>query len=231
MNPTKSSPLENTMKNIHLVRHAQSHANAGGHAMPNADIPITALGQEQAKQVADWLLETLGDDIASISVSEYLRTQQTAQYLLEKTGFQPTIIEGLQEFNYLNFADIEHKTSSEIRDLADNYWLTFEPDTLDEKGAENFNQFVARVKQVQAYFDNLPDGNHVVFTHGLWISMLIWLMLGQPTDNNIAMQKYRQFEMAIRPKNCDVWQLTLSDNASPAITKVRSRAVTTPNEE
>ena len=75
------------MKNIHLVRHAQSHANAGGHAMPNADIPITALGQEQAKQVADWLLETLGDDIASISVSEYLCTQQTAQYLLEKTGY------------------------------------------------------------------------------------------------------------------------------------------------
>lgn len=219
------------MKNIYLVRHAQSHANAGGHAMPNADIPITALGQEQANQVADWLIETLGDDIQSISVSAYLRTQQTAQPLLEKTGFEPTIIEGLQEFNYLNFANIEHKTPNEIRGLADNYWLTFEPDTLDGESAENFNQFVARVKKVQAYFDTLPEGNHVVFTHGLWISMLVWLMLGQPMDNNIAMQKYRQFEMAIRSKNCEVWQLMLIDNAHLAITKVHSRAVTTPNEE
>lgn len=217
------------MKNIYLIRHAQSYSNAGGHAMPNADIPITELGQRQAEQVADWLIETLGNSIQSVGVSKYIRTQQTAKPLLDKLERKATIIDGLEEFNYLSFANIDDKSLIERRYLADDYWLKFQPDTLDGLDAETFTNFVNRVQQVQAYFETLPEGNHVVFTHGLWISMLIWRMLGQPTHSNKAMQKFRQFEISIRSKNCEVFLLTMGNSCPPAITKVRTRKATIEN--
>lgn len=211
------------MKHIYLIRHAQSHSNAGGDAMPNADIPLTELGKQQAEQVAHWLIERLGDSITSIGISKYLRTAETALPLSQLTGIAPTVIAGLEEFNYLSFASIADKSLTERRRLADDYWLTFAHDDVDGTDAESFNQFVERVQAVQDYFNQLPNGNHVVFAHGLWLSMLIWLMLGQATDSNHAMQRFRQFETSVRLKNTEGYLLTIADNAPPAITKVRTR--------
>ena len=227
------------MKKIYLVRHGQSHSNAGGDAMINADIPLTELGQHQATQVAYWLYETLGDNIDSIMVSKFLRTHQTAKPLVDKLGITPTIIEGLQEFDYLSFAKIDGTTLAERRQMAEDYWLTHSPDEMHGGEAETYRSFCERVGQVLTYFRQLPAGNHVAFTHGLWISMLIWQILGQTKDGNRTMQKFVQFEMPIRAKNCEVFCLTLLDDGDvmndndvmdginamslpPMITKVRS---------
>ncbi|WP_227431103.1 histidine phosphatase family protein [Psychrobacter sp. I-STPA6b] len=221
------------MKKIYLVRHGQSHSNAGGEAMINADIPLTELGQHQAEQVAYWLYETLGDNIDSIMVSKFLRTHQTAKPLVDKLGITPTIVEGLQEFDYLSFAKIDGTTLEERRQMAEDYWLTHSPDEMHGGDAETYHNFCGRVEQVLAYFRQLPTGNHVAFTHGLWISMLIWQILGQTKDGNRTMQKFVQFERPIRTKNCEVFCLTLLDDNDvingidamslpPMITKVRS---------
>lgn len=37
-----------TMKTLYLIRHAQSVANAGGISLPEREIPLSALGREQA---------------------------------------------------------------------------------------------------------------------------------------------------------------------------------------
>lgn len=210
------------MTHIYLIRHAQSHANAGGHAMPNAIIPITELGQQQACDLADWLDEQLGDTIDSVSVSEFIRTQHTAKPLLDKLGIDATTVDGLQEFDYLSFANVDNKSLDERIKLADDYWLAATPDFRDGGDAESFANFVQRVGKVLKHFHGFDDGNHVVFTHGLWISMLIWQLLGQPTHDNAAMQKFRQFELSIRADNCEVFLLTLSDDHPPAMTKVRT---------
>ncbi len=214
-----------TMKKIYIVRHGQSHTNAGGKAMPNAEIPLTELGQQQAVSVADWLLQATNKNICSIGVSKYLRTQQTAQPLVEKTALTPTIIEGLQEFNYLCFETIKGKTVEERMQIAERYWLKQAPDFIDggdDTQAENFAMFVQRTQKVLTQLQRLEDGIHVLYSHGLWISMLIWIILAQPTDNNEAMQKFRQFELSIRAKNCEVFLLTLQKDCLPAMTKVRS---------
>ena len=231
------------MKKIYLVRHGQSHSNAGGEAMINADIPLTELGRQQAEQVAYWLYETLGDNIDSIMVSKFLRTQQTAQPLVEKladkSGLTPTVVEGLQEFDYLSFAKIDGTTLDERRQMAEDYWLTHRPDDMHGGDGESYHSFCQRVEQILAYFRQLPAGNHVAFTHGLWISMLIWQILGQTKDADRTMQKFVQFELPIRAKNCEVFCLTIFDDVDvnvdvnidvnidgeplpPAITKVRN---------
>ncbi len=213
------------MKKIYIVRHGQSHTNAGGKAMPNADIPLTELGQQQAVAVADWLLQTTDKHIDSIGVSKYLRTQQTAQPLVEKTALTPTIIEGLQEFNYLCFETIKGKTVKERMQIAERYWLEQTPNFIDggdDTEAESFAMFVQRTQKVLTHLQTLEDGTHVLYTHGLWISMLIWIILAQPTDSNQAMQNFRQFELSIRAKNCEVFLLSLQEGFLPAISKVRT---------
>ena len=209
------------MKKIYLVRHGQSTSNAGGDAQPNADIELTDLGYEQAQAVSEWLVESLGDMVNTIKVSKFIRTQQTAQPYLNCMNRTATIMDTLFEFDYVSFAETEG-TSLDFRvDEANDFWLDNTPEQTHGDDSESYQHFYDRVAQALKDFNTLPAGNHIMFTHGLWISMLIWQILGQPSYSNLHMRKFRQFEMAIRAKNTEVFCLTLNDNQPPAITKVR----------
>lgn len=212
------------MINIYLVRHGQSEANAGGPIKPNAEIQLTDLGRQQAQEVCQWLTSTLKDDICSIGISRFIRTLQTAEPLIKQTKIQPTIIEGLHEFDYLDINKMQSTMpmSERIR-AATEFWQTFEPTQKDGKDTESFANFSERVRNVLSYFYTLQSGNHVVYTHGIWISMLIWQLLNQPIDSQIAMQNFRKFETAIRARNCEAFLLTLGKSCPPAITKVYIR--------
>ena len=39
------------MKTLYLIRHAQSTANAGGISLPEREIPLSELGEQQATQL------------------------------------------------------------------------------------------------------------------------------------------------------------------------------------
>ncbi len=209
------------MKNIYLVRHGETVSNAGGVAIKNSEIPLTALGKEQAKEVATWLLNNVCP-IDNVFVSKFIRTHQTAKPLLEKMNREPTVIDGLEEFNYINFSRIKHITAIERHKLSHNYWQTATPDYIDGKDAESFNQLQKRISKVLNYFDELPSGNYVVYTHGLWLSMFLWRLLNFSTTSNLAMQQFRQFEQAIKIKNTEVFLFQLQDKLLPSITKVRA---------
>lgn len=216
------------MKTIYLARHAQTYSNTGEKISINEHIDITELGHTQSQALADWFLDNV-PIIDQIFVSNYQRTHQTAQPLLDKLTTTPVILKDLHEFNYLNFANIKDKNIDEIINIANHYWQTATPNDIDGKTlsvpknwqAESFANFVNRVKSALAYFQALPSGTYVAFTHGVWLSMLRWLILNEPINDNTAMQNFRQFELAIRPNNCDVFCLTLTDNLTD-IKKVRS---------
>ncbi len=208
------------MKNIYLVRHGETVSNAGGVAVRNAEIPLTELGREQAKDVANWLLEHV-DPIDNVFISKFIRTHQTAVPLLEKIKIEPTVIEGLEEFNYIDFSRIESISAVKRRKLSQHYWLAATPDYIDGKDAESFNQLQIRISKVLDYFNELPSGNYVVYTHGLWLSMLLWRLLNFSTHSSLAMQQFRQFEQAIKIKNTEVFLLQLQDELLPHIARVR----------
>lgn len=216
------------MKKIYLVRHGQSEANVGSKPQLNAVIKLTDLGHKQAQVVSDWLINNAGTDIASIGVSKFIRTQQTAMPLADILGIKPTIIEGLEEFDYLSFDKIKDMRLSERFRVSNEFWESHDLDETHGEDSESFAAFYAKVAQVLEHFQALPTGSHVMYTHGLWISMLIWQLLGQQGVRKKHMKKYRQFEMSIRARNCEVFCLTLADERlaldyPPAITKVRTR--------
>ncbi len=215
------------MKKIYLVRHGQSTANAGGVAQRNADIELTELGRRQAYDVAEWVLQTLGQDLKSVSVSRYIRTQQTAQPLLDKLNIQPKIIEGLQEFDLLGFSRLKDASFEQRMAMTDAYWQGSPPNIPHASDAESFQDFYQRIPKVLAQFKQFEPGNHVVYTHGYWISMLIWYLLGLPADQPEHVAKFRQFELSIRAQNGEVFCLTLPEAAlknkyAPSIIKVRT---------
>lgn len=211
------------MKNIYLIRHGQTVSNAGGKAQRNPEIPLTPLGEQQAKDVADWVLAHLGK-LDSIGVSPFIRTHQTAAPLVATTGIQPTVIEGLQEFNYLSFDHIADLPATSRRAMAHDYWASKSPDDVDggERGdAESFNAFNARIDKVIDTFSEMPDGNHVVYAHGLWLSMLLWRLLSLPMNDADTMRRFRQFEQAISIKNSEIFLLQFNGSVMPAISKIR----------
>lgn len=221
------------MKKIYLVRHGQSTANAGGEAQPNAEIELTALGHQQAYEAAQWLEQTLGQDIKSVNVSSYIRTQQTAQPLVDrlnskhKLNIKPQLIEGLQEFDLLGFKRLKGASFEQRMALTDAYWQSSDPAVPYAEDAESFRDFYQRIPKVLRQFEQFEPGNHVVYTHGYWISMLIWYLLGLPADDSQQVVKFRQFELSIRAKNGEVFCLTLPEQSlladyAPSITKVRT---------
>lgn len=209
------------MKHIYLIRHAQSESNAGLAIRPNADIAITELGKQQAEEVANWLINQKIQP-TQVFVSKYIRTQQTAEPYLQHIAQQAHILDDLFEFNYLDFQRIAQFTREELWKEAEQFWYKNDIHYQDGAETDSFANFVQRVKNVRQAFDALDDGVYVVFTHGMWIGMLIWQLLHLSDEKILNMQNFGAFELMVRPKNCEVFLLNYSPNQTmPSIVKVR----------
>lgn len=209
------------MKKFYLVRHAQSESNAGLAIRPNHQINLTTLGQTQAQEVANWLMDNIGETVADVFVSCYVRTEQTAKPYLDKLGKTAKVIKDLHEFNYLEYGHIQNMTFGELIDMADKYWEIGDIHHKDGEHSDSFMEFVERVANVRAYFESLPDGVYVVFGHGMWLGMLLWQLLHGTSRRVLNIKSFRQFELAVRPKNCEVYLWTMDDHQG--ISKVRVR--------
>lgn len=209
------------MKHIYLIRHAQSESNAGVIIRPNAQINLTNYGKTQAEQLASWLLSNIDKPVNKVFISPYIRTAQTAEPYLIKTKQQATVIDDLYEFNYFEFEHIKDLIFAQLVEKADNYWQTADIDFQDSENTDSYRQFIKRVQNVRQFFQQLPDGCYVVFTHGMWIGMLLWQLLHNDSKHIENMHKFRAFELSIRPKNCEVFLLMIDKFTT--VSKIRSR--------
>lgn len=208
-----------TIHTFYLVRHAQSHSNAGGISQPNANISLSNKGHKQAQVLADHLTTHIPQPITRIYVSNYLRTQQTAQPLIEKIGIAAQTNANLHEFNFLPFSSIANVDGSGRLPIRQRYWQNADPHLELGEGTESFTTFAARVDSV---LDNLHQQiiektfqnqeTALLFTHGIWLAMLIWRLLGYGVTTPALMQQFHQFEQALSIQNCDIFQLTFVGN-------------------
>ncbi len=209
------------MKKIYLIRHAQSESNAAINIRPNPQINLTPLGKNQAEILSHWLLHHITEPIEEIFVSNYVRTQQTAEPFLNEVKRQASILEDLHEFDYLDFHHIKDLSFAQLKQKTDDFWQVNDIYHKDSQNTESFWSFAGRVMNARAYFDGLNAGTYVVFGHGMWLGMLIWQLLHGDGSRVMDMERFRTFELSIRPKNTEIYLLTLDGKAS--ITKVRVR--------
>lgn len=147
---------------IYWVRHGQTDSNRE-RVVQTPDTPLSSLGQQQAKLLANAYKEA---DIRQILCSDYTRTQQTAAPLLTAINCTVEYSELLRE---RNFGALRGKPYDSIKDDF------FAPDYQPPQG-ENHSQFLQRVSQAWDWTlqqAKQTAGDTLVMTHGLVLRAIL----------------------------------------------------------
>ncbi len=161
------------MRTVWLIRHAESIGNAGQPTEQTATMPLSDLGRRQASALAG-AFPSAPDLIVT---SKYLRTQETAQPLLDR--FPQSTVEqwNIHEFTFL--AEEHYRGTREDDRVAAvrAYWANCVPDYHDGSGAESFANFMGRVDALKQRISQVGQGFTAIFCHGYVIKALLWRLL------------------------------------------------------
>lgn len=189
------------MIEVWWIRHGESDSNTGLRTLSAASPVLTERGWLEAKRVP--LAFDRTPDL--LVTSSFIRTQQTASPLLEKYPNVPRDEWPIQEFSELSHAKRYNTTGQERAPHIRDYWENLEPHYNDGEGAESFADLVGRVDDALRRMDGLEVGFTAIFSHGLYMRVLLWRMLsGDQPVNARAMRQYRAFHQGSWIPNCAI---------------------------
>lgn len=189
--------MNKTTREIWLIRHGESTANAGAVTEDHTIIPLTEKGHNQAKEVSKIIPHTP----SQIIISPYLRAVQTALPTLIRFPDVPhQTWEDTREFTYLDPSTCINTSSADRRGRVSAYWEHLDQDYIDGPGAESFSMFITRTKAFIVSLANLPPGLTLVFTHAQFIQAAQALKTTQYSPE-ILMQDFRDLPHI---KNCEI---------------------------
>jgi len=161
------------MKELWLIRHAESLANSGAATSTPRGIPLSEKGFFQAKRLAEVI--NLKPDL--IIVSPYLRSQQTAAPLINIFPETPTETLTIQEFTYLSISRSRNTTHEQRKPLVEEFWKRGDPHFCDGDQAESLAEFFYRVENFLRQMSEREFELAFAFTHEQFIKALIWEVL------------------------------------------------------
>ena len=161
------------MTDFILIRHGETDWNRQLRFQGQLDVPLNAMGVEQARRVGERLTHEFADHLIA---SDLLRTQQTAAPISRFRPVQSALVAqlnaGLRE---QSFGKLEGMSVPEIQaSLPDVWtrWIEFDADYTVE-GGETARQFHARVMQAMSTLAQTHPGKTlVVVTHGGVLDMI-----------------------------------------------------------
>lgn len=171
---------------IDLVRHGESVDNAEhilGTIPPGAD--LTALGQQQAEDVAPLIAAEFPGGLAGIYASEFIRAQDTALPLAELLGMDVTILPGLNEINagWFEGGDLESILTQlayalpPLMWVMGNYWVPMLGSSIDPNGVAFNDRVLDAIATI--YGNTLADEDNpltnAAFAHAGTIAM--WTLM------------------------------------------------------
>lgn len=165
------------MTELILIRHGETDFNRELRFQGQIDVPLNAVGFEQARRVAEHLA---GESVQHLVCSDLLRTRQTAEASSLQLALDPVADPGLRE---QAFGVVEGLHADEIRQRFPQAWTrftAFEADyTFD--GGESPRTFHTRVMAVLQRLEQQYRGQRVVVvTHGGVLDMVYRTATGQP---------------------------------------------------
>jgi probable phosphoglycerate mutase len=109
-----------------LVRHAESEGNRDRIFTPTPEIPLTPLGQEQARAAAAWIAAEYAP--VAIVASPFRRARQTAAIIAERLEVPVGVEEDLRERSYGSLAGQPYAAARGCADYDPRtYWLWCPP--------------------------------------------------------------------------------------------------------
>ncbi|MCP4139464.1 MAG: phosphoglycerate mutase family protein [Chloroflexi bacterium] len=195
-------------KEIWLIRHGQSEANAGLKSSDPAAVPLTPKGQEQAKKVSLTIPKTPDQ----ILYSPFIRTQETAKPTLERFPSVAVKEWPIQEFTYLSPALCKDMTALERRPMREKYWERNDPNYIHGEGAESFADLLGRTKDAFDRMKELQSEFVLVFGHGQFMrTLLLSLLLNSFSPTPELMRKLYLFNDVFKIPNCAMIKMTFHD--------------------
>lgn len=159
------------MKKIYLIRHAESESNVGGIFEHNKLVKLTENGKQQARDLVEVL-----EKPDRIIVSKYIRTQETAEPLIQKYSDVDTHMWlDTHEFDYLDRKPFLDQPKAVFEEYAKKYWNDRDAHVRLLENGETFQEFVDRVHNVILKMDKL-EGINYIFTHGIFIMIFTLLV-------------------------------------------------------
>lgn len=157
-------------KTLYLIRHGITDWNAQRKMQGHTDIPLNALGREQAQSLKTFFQT---NPVEKVFSSDLDRALQTARL---SSGFEHIIpIQGLRE---VRLGEIEGKTESEIvaqyGQEAWDHWVSWAPQAnFAYPGGETHQESLARFKHhLEDLFKNHEFKKAAAYTHGLILRRL-----------------------------------------------------------
>jgi broad specificity phosphatase PhoE len=144
------------MTQLFLVRHGETEWSKSGQHTSVTDLPLTALGEEQARKLLGQLEPA---DFGLVLSSPRRRAWVTAELAGFTGPYAPQIDEDLVEWSY---GDFEGLTSAEIRSLIPDWTIWTHP----APGGETAEQVAARLDRVVARVRASGVEQAICFGHG-----------------------------------------------------------------
>ena len=186
------------MKNVRLVRHGESAANAGAVTLYHASIPLTEKGIEQAKRVA----RSVGCAPELIVASPFSRARATADASVSVFPEAPFETWPIEEFTYLDPTRCVNTTVGQRKAWVEQYWANADPSYIDGEGAESFLEFVGRARSFLDHLATHPAQDILVFSHGQFLNAVAWLIERKPLRVDAqAMIEWRRYEIDNHVRN------------------------------
>ena len=176
------------MKKIWFVRHGESAANAGEATRDHRTIPLSQLGEEQARAVSIIIPRP-----QLIVTSPYLRARQTADPLMRLYPDVPVETwDCVHEFVYLSPRTCTGTTSAQRRPRVIAYWRHLDPDYVDGDDAESYQHLLKRIHQTIDRLRSRPESFIVVFSHAQFMRNLLLVMQEPDLTPREYMQRFRK---------------------------------------
>ncbi|NQV07173.1 histidine phosphatase family protein [bacterium] len=145
------------MVRVWLVRHGETEWNAAHRIQGVSDVELSDEGRSQAKRLRSQLEGCSFDTVWS---SDLVRATETATIIRG----EPTVDPRLRE---LDFGDLEGLTWQDLEEETRQAMIDF--DSFD---APNGESVTAMRERILSFLEQLPEGDHLVVTHGGVVRMI-----------------------------------------------------------
>lgn len=179
------------MLQVYLVRHGETRWNAERRIQGQSDSPLTALGEQQARQVGA-RVRTLG--ITHIIASDLGRTRQTAEIVAAACGCSLTFDPRLRE---LNMGVLEQRRIDSLTDREEGWRRQLVNGTPDGRipEGESMQEMADRMRAALEDCLELPEGSRpLLVSHGMALGCMLSTILGLPA----------YAERRLRLRNCSL---------------------------
>lgn len=158
------------MKKLYLVRHGESEWNILKKVQGQQDIPLTENGLQQAKLIANRLVNEKIDKIYS---SDLIRAYKTAQIIGNKLNLEVIPMKELREINFGKWEGLTGDIISSKYNKEHCLWLK-EPEKLQIEGAETLKQLQDRAMEgINKIINDNNVDNILIVSHSATLKMII----------------------------------------------------------